>query len=252
MTRRLAGAARRARRVLVGEGRALAALLAVGALFFAFIRIADEVIEGDTHAFDRALLLSLRRPDDLTTNVGPTWLAIVARDITALGGFPVLMFVSIGVLGFLGIARRWGTALLVVIAVGGGTVLSLALKHWFMRGRPDLVPHEVVVSTSSFPSQHAMLSAVVYLTLGALLARVAPQPGVKLYILSFAAILSGMIGASRVFLGVHWPTDVVAGWCVGAAWALACWLASGWLQRRRVIENDRATPEEDSSQRSGE
>ena len=110
------------------------------------------------------------------------------------------------------------------------------LKQIFERGRPDLVPHAVQVFSASFPSGHATLSAVTYLTLGALVARLAPHRLAKAYVLGVAIVLTLLVGTSRVYLGVHWPTDVLAGWCVGAAWAIACWLVAVWLQRRGKVE----------------
>lgn len=98
---------------------------------------------------------------------------------------------------------------------------------------------------SSFPSGHSKLSAVTYLTLGGLLARMHPQPWVKTYLLLLATLLTFLVGVSRVYPGVHWPTDVLAGWAAGAAWALLCWLFAGWLQQasgkgRTGEESDRA------------
>jgi undecaprenyl-diphosphatase len=128
-------------------------------------------------------------------------------------------------------------------------LLSALLKDAFGRARPDLVPHGVEVHTLSFPSGHAMLAAATYLTLGALLARVQPHPRVKTYVLTVAAVLTVLIGVSRVHLGVHWPSDVLAGWCVGAAWALLCWMAAVWLQRRGQVE--RGVEEDDRAARTG-
>ncbi|HWV40755.1 phosphatase PAP2 family protein, partial [Pseudorhodoplanes sp.] len=78
--------------------------------------------------------------------------------------------------------------------------------------------------------------AVTYLTLGALLARIQSRNRLKAYVVSVAILLTLMVGASRIYLGVHWPTDVLAGWCAGAAWAMACWLLALWLQSRGEIE----------------
>jgi undecaprenyl-diphosphatase len=139
--------------------------------------------------------------------------------------------VTLAVIGFLVLLRRRSAALLVAVSVGGGTALSSLLKLGFQRPRPDLVPHAVEVYTASFPSGHAMLSAVTYLTLGALLMRVQPLWRVKFYILALAVLATLLVGTSRVYLGVHWPTDVLAGWCVGAFWALLCWLGALRLQR---------------------
>jgi len=225
-------------------------VLGIAAILLAFVNLADEVLEGDTHAFDRAVLLALRNAVDLADPLGPAWLENAARDITSLGGYPVLILVTLAVIGFLLVVRQGRAALLVLVAVGGGMLLSTALKIGFDRPRPDLVPHVVDVYTQSFPSGHAMLSAATYLTLAALLARVQPQRRVKGYLLSVAISLTLLIGASRVYLGVHWPTDVLGGWCVGAAWAMACWVAALWLQRRGKVEAPR--PVEVEEIRTGE
>ena len=133
----------------------------------------------------------------------------------------------------------------VIAAVVGGTLLSTALKMGFERPRPDLVPHGTRIYTASFPSGHAMLSAVTYLTLGALLARVQKRRRVKALLLGLAILITLLVGMSRVYLGVHWPSDVLAGWCVGAAWAALCWFVALQLQRRGEVERaDPVTPEE--------
>ncbi len=216
----------------------LAAVLLAAGSALAFGKLAEEVLEGDTHAFDRAMLLALRDPADLSNPVGPVWVEEMARDVTSLGGTAVLVLVSVAVIGFLLMVRKRGAALLVLGSIGGGVLLSTILKNVFERTRPDLVPHAVHVYTASFPSGHAMLSAVTYLTLGALLTRVQPQRRVKAYLLTVAVVLTVLIGVSRVYLGVHWPTDVLAGWCIGSAWAMLCWLAALWLQRRGQVEQD--------------
>jgi undecaprenyl-diphosphatase len=136
------------------------------------------------------------------------------------------------------LARKRGAALLVLASVGGGALLSTLLKLSFERPRPDLVPHAVAVYTASFPSGHAMLSAVTYLTLGTLLARIQPRRRLRAYIVAVAVLLTLLVGTSRVYLGVHWPTDVLAGWCLGAAWAMLCWAVALWLQRRGRVEAD--------------
>ncbi|MDB5395527.1 MAG: phosphoesterase [Rhodospirillales bacterium] len=214
----------------------LAGFLVVAAALFAFASLAGEVLEGDTLGFDRLILLALRSPTDPNMPIGPRWFSEVARDVTSLGGIPVLTGVTLAVAGYLALTRRRAAALLILSAVGGGTALSTMLKLAFHRPRPDLVPHAVEVYTASFPSGHAMLSAVTYLTLGALLMRVQPLWGVKAYILALAILATLLVGASRVYLGVHWPTDVLAGWCVGAAWALLCWLVAIYLQRGGQVE----------------
>lgn len=203
----------------------------------AFLAIADEVREDEPealHRLDTALLLGLRSPGDPADPIGPLWLEIAARDLTSLGSAAVLALVVLLAVGYLLVARRPGPAVLLVVAVGGGQILSSVLKIGFARVRPDLVPHSVDVYTASFPSGHAMLSAVTYLTLGAILASVEPQRRRRLYVLGAAVLLTLLIGVSRIYLGVHWPTDVLAGWCIGSAWAVFCWTASVLLQRRFV------------------
>jgi undecaprenyl-diphosphatase len=211
----------------------LGGLSGLAAILLGFGLLAEEVIEGDTGGFDREILLALRNPADHADPIGPRWLEQVAFDITALGGVTVLTLMSLIVIGFLLMIRRPLIALLVLVSAGGGTLISFSLKLFFQRVRPDLVPHGVEVYTASFPSSHAMMSAMIYLTLGALLARVQPRRRVKAYILLVAVLLTLMIGTSRVYLGVHWPTDVLAGWCVGSAWAMLCGMLAWWLQQRR-------------------
>lgn len=239
--RRIAGGGVRAWLARLELG-VLGTVLAAAAALFAFTEIADAVMEGDTRAFDEFLLLRLRDAADPSDPIGPRWLEETVRDFTALGGTGVLAAVALAVAGFLALTGKGHAAATVAVAVAGGFLLSNALKWGFARPRPDLVPHGQAVYTQSFPSSHAMLSAVVYLTLGALLARTQPLRRAKLYFLGIAALLTVVVGTSRVYLGVHWPTDVLAGWMVGAAWALLCWLAMLWLQRRGRVEPEDAPP----------
>jgi undecaprenyl-diphosphatase len=213
--------------------RPLLGLVAVSAILV-FGLLAVGVMAGETDGFDRAVLLALREPNDLAVPIGPLWLQAGARDITSLGGDTILLLVTLVSMGFLAILRRWAIVVLMLAAVGGGFVASNLLKLTFNRARPDLVPHGVIVHTASFPSSHAMLSAVTYLTLGALLARSLPDRRVRAYVLSIAIGLTLAIGMSRIYLGVHWPTDVLAGWCLGSAWALLCWILADLIRRRRL------------------
>jgi undecaprenyl-diphosphatase len=219
---------------------ALVAVVAGG--LFTFFETADAVSEGEVHALDEAVLLSMREPGDPANPIGPRWLEEMGRDLTALGGNVILTLVTVAAALFLWMARRPRSVALLVVAVAGGQLLSLALKSGFARPRPDLVPHGTFVYTASFPSGHAMMSAVVYLTLGALLARVLPRRRMKLLVIACAVTATALAGVSRVYLGVHWPTDVVAGWAIGASWAMGCWLAADALDRRRA----RGTPPEGS------
>ena len=225
------------------EFAVLAALAFAAAAVWGFVELASEVLEGETHALDEVILLALRSATDPSDPLGPGWLEELMRDITALGSTGVLTLITLAVAGFLALDRKSHAALFVVVAVGGGMLLSTALKLGFDRPRPDLVPHGSIVYTASFPSGHSMLAAVVYLTLGALLARVQPRLVLKLYLIGLAILLTVAVGASRVYLGVHWPTDVLAGWAIGAAWALFCWAAALWLQRRGQVESPGPDPE---------
>jgi undecaprenyl-diphosphatase len=221
-------------------GHELAVLLA-GAMFAAgiwmFALLADKVMEGGTQSFDRTILLAMRRPGDLSP-IGPPAVLQAAQDVTALGGVFVLAMVTIITAGFLLLDGKRHMALFLCSSVVGGLLVSLVLKNIFQRPRPDLVPHAVYASSTSFPSGHSMMSAVTYLTLGALLARSQERKRIKAYILIVAALLTIMIGTSRVYLGVHWPTDVLAGWTAGASWAILCWLVARWLQGRRALETE--------------
>lgn len=230
----------RLRRVLTWIGahepQVLVALLLVAGAVWMFAELADDVLEGDTADFDERVLLSLRTADDLTDPIGPGWFEEMARDITGLGGFGVLTLLTLAATGYLLLHRKGHTALYLVLAIGSGILMSTLLKHLFDRPRPDLVPHAQVVYTSSFPSGHSMMSAVVFFTLGALLAGVQTNLRLRAYLLAVAAVLALLVGASRVYLGVHWPTDVLAGWTAGAAWALLCWIVAEWLRRHGHVE----------------
>jgi len=220
------------------EAGPLVTLSLVGLLGWGFIEIAGEVGEGSTLGFDRRLMLALRNPANIADPIGPGWVEESARDITGLGGYVILGLITLATIAYLLMTRRRGASLLVLASVGGGMIVSTLLKLGFERPRPDLVPHATQVYTASFPSGHSMLSAVVYLTLGALLARVHKPRRVKLFFLSLAIVLTMFVGLSRVYLGVHWPSDVLAGWCIGGAWAGLCWYAALLLQRKGQVETE--------------
>jgi undecaprenyl-diphosphatase len=211
-------------------------ILIIAALLFAFGLIAQEVAEGEPLAFDRALLLAFRDPANPSVPIGPPWLLDTARDVTSLGSTVVLGIILFSVVGYLLLDRKRAAACLMLGAVVGGVALNNLLKFAFARPRPDFVTPAVQVFTASFPSGHAALSAITYLTLGALLAQTNPSVRIRIYLMSLAAVFTGLVGVSRVYLGVHYPTDVLAGWCIGTAWAMGCWALMAWLQRRGGIE----------------
>ena len=229
-------------RALRVEGGVLLTFLILATLALVFLKLASEIWEGETLGFDGAIMLALRSTTDTSIPAGPAWLQATMLDITAIGGTSVLTLITIAVAGFLLVSRKAATAGFVLAAITGGAILSFALKAMFSRPRPDIVAHLVAVDTSSFPSGHAMNSAVVYLTLGTLLARTQKDHAVRIYLISLAIALTLAVGCSRVYLGVHWPSDVIAGWCVGAAWAMLCGAIARLLQSRHQIEQPDAAP----------
>jgi undecaprenyl-diphosphatase len=214
----------------------VAFILTIAGLLFAFGFIAQEMAKGKTLAFDRAVMLALRSSADPSVPIGPAWLPEAARDVTSLGSIVVLVIVTLAAVGYLFLAGKSAVAWLMLIAVVGGIALSDLLKFAFARARPDVVTPLARVFTTSFPSGHATLSAITYLTIGAILARSQPSSPISLYFMSLAVFLTVLVGVSRIYLGVHYPTDVLAGWCIGAAWAMGCWAIMTYLQSVGQVE----------------
>lgn len=213
------------------EALTLAVILTIAGALWAFVEIADDMMSGDLRAFDTAILLAFRTPDDLSTPIGGRFVAIAMRDLTALGGVTVLTIVSAAVLTFLFLRRERATAVFLAVAILGGQFLSHIAKSGFSRARPDLVPHGVEVASASFPSGHSMMAAVTYLTLAVILCRIEAKFRMRAFYIILAALLTLLVGISRLYLGVHWPTDVLAGWTLGAAWALGVWLVARVVAR---------------------
>jgi undecaprenyl-diphosphatase len=230
------------RQLATREWPILLGLLVPAAAIWILLELADEVREGSTAALDEALLLLFRSPVDQADPLGPPWLQEMMRDFTALGGVGVLSLIALAACGYLILVRKRRAALAVLLAVAGGVLISQLIKAGIDRPRPDLVPHGSYVSTASFPSGHSMMAATVYLTLAAMLARVQPRWRSRSYLIGCAIFIVMLVGISRVYLGVHWPTDVLAGWSVGAGWAIGCWAATVWLQRRGAVEGEGDMP----------
>lgn len=212
------------------EPRFLSLFLGAAGALWLFLGLASEVGEGETATLDRAILLALRPQNHPDGPFGPRWLQELVRDMTSLGSIGVLSFVVVSTFLYLLLVRQIRLAFFILFATFFGGVANVLLKAYFDRRRPDIFPHDFYVQSTSFPSGHAMLATTVYLTLGALLARLAPNLRSKIFILSLAAFLSGLVGLSRIFLAVHWPSDVLAGWAAGAAWALGAWTIAQLLQ----------------------
>ena len=203
-------------------------------------------MEGDTRQFDEWVLSALRQEADPGRLKGPWWLQAGAEDLTALGSPTVLGLTVLAVTGYLLLHGLYRNGLFIFIASAGGWVLNWLLKAAFERTRPDIVPHLREVMSSSFPSGHALTSAAVYLTLGALLMRIAEGRLAKYYCIAIAMLLTFLVGSSRVFLGVHYPTDVVAGWLIGMTWALLCWVIERTLERRAGLKREKEQHETQS------
>jgi undecaprenyl-diphosphatase len=213
----------------------LLSLLVIVGGTWSYVELAGRVVNQETQEFDEWIIKSMRRGDGLP--IGPAWLTEMGRDMTALGGWAVLVLVTFTVAGFLSLSRKKGAMWTLLIAAISGVIMTHLLKDLVDRSRPNVVEHLSHVSTSSFPSGHSMMSAVVYLTLGTLLAGVFPRRKQKLYILTVALLLTGLVGVSRVFMGVHFPSDVLAGWTAGLVWATLCWMIVRKLQQRGSIES---------------
>lgn len=201
----------------------VAALIALICIY-GVIELADEVKEGATQTVDEWVLRSLRRSDDRAMPIGPAWMREAGLDLTALGSPVVLTLTVSAVIGFMCLQRQYRLALFTVLTIASGSALAILLKYAIARDRPAIVPHLREVTTPSFPSGHAMVSAVIYLTLGTLLMQIVARRVAKLYCLMAAMFLTFLVGVSRIYLGVHYPTDVLAGWMAGIGWALGCWI----------------------------
>jgi undecaprenyl-diphosphatase len=209
--------AQRARRRR-GITSSLLVLLGVALLVSVFLLLAKLALDGGTRDLDVALL---RGAQALRTEL--PWLADVMRDLSGMGSAVSLTLVTLGACGYLLLIGRRVTAGLLAASTGCAIATVELLKAGFGRMRPDSAFAHFTQSGLSFPSGHSSMSAVVFLTLAVLLARAHALRPERAYIMCAAFLLAGLIGLSRVALGVHWLTDVIGGWTFGAAWAIV-WL----------------------------
>ena len=216
----------------------VALLICIAAAVFVFLRVASMVRGEEVGALDRAILLWFRDAQNPADPIGPQWFEETVAEITALGGYPVLTVLIASVAGYLLLSRKFGPAAYLMASIGVGTAVSQLLKMAYARPRPDLVDHLVDTFTASFPSGHATMATVVYLTLAALIVLFVGKLAVRIYVMTAAILLALAVGTSRIYLGVHWPSDVLAGWALGAAWAAFSWLVFAWLHARRWGEPD--------------
>lgn len=224
---------------LFAQGLWSRSTVAVALLAGGFALLADEVSEGETQRFDDAVLAMLRA-GDRPGPIGPSWFIEAARDVTALGSFAVLGGLVAIVCLYLVMAKRGRTARFLFISAVAGTICSTLLKLGFNRPRPGL-PDTIEVFTASFPSGHALLSAVCYLTIGALLAEQADNARLRRFFIGVAAVITLLVGMSRVYLGVHYPTDVAAGWLIGTGWAIGSFIIARLRRQQRALRNERST-----------
>jgi undecaprenyl-diphosphatase len=201
-------------------------LLAVLCVVGGFLEMAGEIREKETRKFDETILLAMRVPGDTADPAGGPRVEEMARDLTALGGVTVLTLVTLTAFGTALFAGRRKLAWLGLAFVVSGSAMGSILKSGYDRPRPELFEHGVAVTSASFPSGHSMMSAIVWLTLGILVARTRARRRERVFIVVISCSITLLVGVSRIYLGVHWPTDVAGGWMLGAAWALIFWLVA--------------------------
>lgn len=178
-----------------------------------FGALAEELHEGEAFAFDAPLLLFAR---DLASHGFDRFFVA----ISALGYEWGVVPVDLALVAWLGLKRWKREGLFAGLALGGSALLNLATKQWFARERPSLWASIVPEATYSFPSGHAMGS----MTLAWVAVLLAWRTRWRLPVSVAAVAFVVLVGMSRVYLGVHYPSDILAGWCAASAWAVACYL----------------------------
>jgi undecaprenyl-diphosphatase len=228
--------------VLTPETEILLKVFACAICTWTFVKLAGKIRKGRTDEIDNQILRALRKPENPDVPIGPKWLLEVARDITALGSGADLSVASVILIGFLCLNRRFRAAGYLIASTGSGLLMCRILKEFFVRSRPTVVTPLTHFDPESFPSGHSMGSALVYLTLGGVISRQVKGSIAKFYFLSVAFSITLLVGISRLYLGVHYPSDVLAGWAAGSLWSSACTEAARWLQRRGIVEPPAAAP----------
>ncbi len=214
------------------EPRALALVALVTAGVWTMLHLGGEVREGETTAFDTFVVQALRAPGQPHVPIGPRWLADVMRDVTALGGTTIVVLATSLAVAALCFHRHWRRAAILTAVMVLAQSCDELLKTAYDRTRPDFAAYGAYVYAQSFPSGHSTASAALWLSLAMIAASFEPSRRRKATWFAFAGLIILGVGASRVYLGVHWPTDVIAGWMLGACWALTGWLAWRWIARR--------------------
>jgi len=220
-------------------------LAAGGAL--AFLIVASLLDLPAVQVLDETIIRAFRNPANPSDSRGPAWLQEAARDYTALGGYAMLITLTTVVCVFLRLENRRSRVRFILFTVCVGYLLSVLLKEIVDRPRPHIVPHLSHQDSTSFPSGHSMMSAIVYLTLGLMLAELALKKRVKLFLVVSPLLIAALVAVSRVMMGVHYPTDVFAGWCAGLSWAMTCWLVVRRRRAHRASHLSHQTLEGDSS-----
>lgn len=210
-------------------------LIVISILFFIFLTFL--IRSGILQKYDYSILLLFRKQGEISSPIGPVWVTEMLRDITSLGSETVLTILVVIIAIFLILRKEYRTLYLILLVASGGFLVDLLLKYSFARERPDIVLHLTYVSSKSFPSGHSMMSAAIYLSLATIIARTQKNLTIRIYLITIAAILAFLIGISRVYLGVHYPSDVLAGWIAGSTWAAVCWISSRYYHKNLTGNN---------------
>jgi undecaprenyl-diphosphatase len=218
---------------MTAEARALAVVLVCGLALWGLIYLGGEMREGETLGFDRDLMMALRAPGRPHAPIGPPWLPDAMRDVTALGSTALITLATLTASAALLYRKRWGRALVLLLVVVLANASDDLLKVFYNRARPDFAVAGLYIRSQSFPSGHSTASAALWLSLATIAASFEARTDAKVFWFVTAVLAILAVGFSRVYLGAHWPTDVVAGWVLGAMWALIGWAAWNWLSPRQ-------------------